>query len=96
MSTGESSAKPAGLSQPNLNAAGMAAGMDVGVGATSHFVAVPADRGEQPVQVFGAFTVDLHRLADWLTECGVKTVAMESKGVYWIPSSGCWKSGSSG
>ena len=79
MSTGQSSAKPAGLSQLNLNAAG------IDVGATSHFVAVPAGRAEQPVQEFGAFTADLYRLADWLAECGVETVAMESTGVYWIP-----------
>ena len=49
MSTRKSSAKPAGLSQLNLNAAG------IDVGATSHFVAVPADRAEQPVQEFAAF-----------------------------------------
>ena len=24
-------------------------------------------------------------LADWLGECGVETVVMESTGVYWIP-----------
>jgi hypothetical protein len=24
-------------------------------------------------------------LADWLAQCGIKTVAMESTGVYWIP-----------
>ena len=64
MSTRQSSStKPAGLSQLNLNAAG------IDVGATSHFVAVPADRAEQPVQEFEAFTADLYRLADWLTEC---------------------------
>ena len=63
---------PAELSQLNLNAAG------IDVGATSHFVAVPEDRSEQPVQEFEAFTADLYRLADWLTECGVATVAMES------------------
>ena len=34
---------------------------------------------------FDAFTADLYRLADWLAECGVETVAMESTGVYWIP-----------
>ena len=34
---------------------------------------------------FEAFTTDLYRLADWLTECGVETVVMESTGVYWIP-----------
>ena len=79
MSRRKSSAKPAGLSQLNLNAAG------IDVGATSHYVAVPADRAEQPVQEFEAFTADLYRLADWLTECGVETVVMESTGVYWIP-----------
>ena len=83
----KSRAKPEGLSQLNLNAAG------IDVGATSHFVAVPADRTEQPVQEFEAFTADLYRLADWLTECGVETVVMESTGVYWIPRSGRWRSG---
>ena len=58
MSRRKSSAKPAGLSLLNLNAAG------IDVGATSHFVAVPADRAEQPVQEFEAFTADLYRLAD--------------------------------
>ena len=70
---------PAELSRVNLNAAG------IDVGASSHFVAVPADRWEQPVREFEAFTADLYRLADWLGECGVETVAMESTGVYWIP-----------
>ena len=70
---------PAGLSQVNLNAAG------IDVGASSHFVAVPEDRWEPPVRKFHAYTADLYRLADWLAECGIKTVAMESTGVYWIP-----------
>jgi transposase len=60
-----------------------AAGIDIG--ATSHFVAVPADRDAQPVREFPAFTADLERLADWLEQCGIRTVAMESTGVYWIP-----------
>jgi hypothetical protein len=34
---------------------------------------------------FNTFTADLHRLADWFEQCGVKTVVMESTGVYWIP-----------
>ena len=55
------------------------------MGATSHYVAVPDDRGEPPVREFETFTAELYRLADWLRECGVKTVAMESTGVYWIP-----------
>jgi len=60
-----------------------AAGIDCGQ--NSHFVAVPSDRAPQPVREFRTFTAELHRLADWLTQCGVKTVAMESTGVYWIP-----------
>ena len=60
-----------------------AAGIDCGQ--NSHFVAVPPDRDPQPVREFRTFTTDLQRLADWLAQCGVKTVAMESTGVYWIP-----------
>ena len=37
------------------------------------------------MRCFGTFTPDLEALADWLIECGVDTVAMESTGVYWIP-----------
>src|SRR5260370_16211443 len=60
-----------------------AAGIDVG--AREMFVAVPPGRDEHPVQVFATFTEDLERLADWLLQCGVTTVAMESTRVYWIP-----------
>jgi len=60
-----------------------AAGIDCG--ATSHFAAVPADRDPQPVREFSTFTSGLHQLAEWLVQCGIKTVAMESTGVYWIP-----------
>jgi transposase len=60
-----------------------AAGIDCG--ATEHFVAVPEDRDPQPVRSFHTFTADLHALADWLQQCGIDTVAMESTGVYWIP-----------
>ena len=60
-----------------------AAGLDVG--STFHVVAVPADRVPEPCRTFGSFTGDLHRLADWLVNVGVTTVAMESTGVYWIP-----------
>ena len=70
---------PAELQQVNLHAAG------IDIGATSHFVAVPPSGDPQPVREFGAFTRDLHQLADWLQSCGVETVAMESTGVYWIP-----------
>ncbi|MEQ1531811.1 MAG: transposase, partial [Methylococcales bacterium] len=60
-----------------------AAGIDIG--ASSHYVAVPADRDDRPIREFPSFTEDLHALADWLAACGVDTVAMESTGVYWIP-----------
>ena len=60
-----------------------AAGIDIG--ATQIFVAVPADRDPQPVRSFDTFTADLERLADWLQQCKIRTVAMESTGVYWIP-----------
>jgi transposase len=59
-----------------------AAGIDIG--SSSHFVAVPSDRDDEPVREFSAFTSGLHALADWLQTCGVTTVAMESTGVYWI------------
>ena len=38
----------------------------------------------EPVRTFQSFTGDLHRLADWLVACGMKSVAMESTGIYWI------------
>ena len=60
-----------------------AAGIDVGN--SVHYVAVRPDRDPQPVRRFECFTADLHRLADWLAQCGVTTVAMQSTGVYWIP-----------
>jgi len=53
-----------------------AAGIDVG--ATQIFVAVPADRDPESIRCFPTFTVDLERLADWLQECQIRTVAMES------------------
>jgi transposase len=60
-----------------------AAGIDIG--ATQIFVAVPADRDVESVRCFDTFTADLERLADWLEQCQIRTVAMESTGVYWIP-----------
>jgi transposase len=60
-----------------------AAGIDCG--SETHFVAVPPERDEEPVRSFKTFTGDLRRLADWLEACKIKTVAMESTGVYWIP-----------
>ena len=57
----------------------------IDIGATIHVAAVGVDRDEEPVRTFQTFTDDLHRLADWFARCGIKTVVMESTGVYWIP-----------
>ena len=59
------------------------AGIDVGK--RKHYVAVDSSRFEQPVRHFGTFTRDLEAIADWLSSCGVRQVAMESTGVYWVP-----------
>src|SRR4051812_45591251 len=57
----------------------------IDVGNASHYVAVRPDRDTEPVRRFECFTADLYRLAEWLSSCGVKTIAMQSTGVYWIP-----------
>ena len=77
-SKGPASAQDFSLINPD------AAGIDIG--GSSHFVAVPAGRDAQGhnVREFGAFTVNLLEMAKWLKACGVKSVAMESTGVYWI------------
>src|SRR5215472_14618581 len=59
-----------------------AAGIDIGN--ASHYVAVPPSRDPQPVRCFGCTTAELKRMAEWLTQCGIRTVAMQSTGVYWI------------
>jgi transposase len=52
-----------------------------------HVVAVGADLCTESVQTFQAFSSDLQRMADWLVATGIKTVAIESTGVYWVPDS---------
>ncbi len=66
-----------GLPPLNRNAAG------IDVGSAAHYVAVPAGRDAEPVQEFGSFTADLHRMAQWLKACRVDTVVMQATGVYW-------------
>ena len=70
---------PEHLRHINLSAAG------IDIGSDRHLVAVPQGSDDVSVRQFGAFTSDLHAIADWLKKCGVTTVAMESTGVYWIP-----------
>lgn len=59
-----------------------AAGIDIG--ASSHWVALPADRAQETVREFGVMTGDLTEMAQWLLANGIDTVALESTGVYWI------------
>lgn len=59
------------------------AGIDIG--ADSIFVCALDSSGKQEVREFSVFTKDLQNMSDWLEECGVESVAMESTGVYWIP-----------
>jgi transposase len=67
-----------GLPILNLHAAG------IDVGSREHYVAVPPGRDPCPVQRFGSFTADLHRLAKWLVACRIETVVMQATGVYWV------------
>ena len=59
-----------------------AAGIDIGN--ESHYVAVPRARDSQPVRRFGCTTAELKEMALWLKQCAIRTVAMQSTGVYWI------------
>ena len=54
-------------------------------GAEAVYVAVPPDRDEKPIQRYSTFTRELHGMAQWLKRCGVRTEAIESTGVDWIP-----------
>lgn len=54
--------------------------------ATRH-ASIPLNTGGRDkvtVKYFDGFTADLYELADWLKECAVDTVVMESTGIYWI------------
>jgi transposase len=70
------STPPPAVVQPN------AAGIDVG--SENHVVAVPPRCDAEPIRTFKVFTADLRKLADWLRQCGVTSVVLESTGVYWM------------
>jgi transposase len=48
-------------------------------------VCVPGEGDAQIVRLFGTYTVDLQAIGEWLQEHQIRTIAMESTGVYWIP-----------
>src|SRR3990172_11822705 len=68
-----------GLSKVNQNAAG------VDIGATEIVACVPGGEEVQLVKAFGNYTVDLQAIGAWFKEHNIRTIAMESTGVYWIP-----------
>ena len=76
--TKSSSIKPAPLSLLNPKCAG------IDVGSSELFVCIAKNSSEQEVRSFPTFTSDLRHMIDWLKANGVKSVSMESTGVYWI------------
>lgn len=66
------------LEQINHNAAG------VDMGAQEMWIAVGEHVSSEPVQKFGTTTSELRRSAEWMSSCGVDTVAIEATGVYWV------------
>ena len=65
------------------------AGIDIG--ATEIYVAVPADRDEEPVRCFEAYTGDLRGIAEWLGKCEVRGISKmcRAKRRMWRTASGC-------
>lgn len=61
-----------------------AAGIDISV-TGGMYVCVPTGRAAESVRCFGNFTPQLLEIVEWLKECRIRTVAMESTGVYWVP-----------
>jgi len=58
----------------------------IDAGSKTHFAAVPAGRDpeKRTVREFGAWTSDLWEMGKWFKLCGIKTVVLQSTGVYWI------------
>ncbi len=61
----------------------LTAGIDLG--SEEHWVCAPAPDGNgREIAAFGATTPELIRMAEWLKQRRIESVAMESTGVYWI------------
>ena len=69
----------AGMEQIQPHSAG------IDIGATELLACIPGTDNTQVVRTFGNYTVDLEALCDWLYKHRIRSVAMESTGVYWIP-----------
>jgi hypothetical protein len=61
----------------------LVAGLDLG--SEQHWACAPrGDGAGREIAVFGATTPELEKMAAWLKERKVESVAMEGTGVYWI------------
>ncbi len=60
------------------------AGLDIG--ASSIFACIGLSDGTQKIKEFSSFTADLKSMVIWLKHHDIRSVAMESTGVYWIPT----------
>lgn len=67
------------LKQINPDAAG------VDIGTEELYACIPSDRDHEFVRRFLTFTEDIEAMAQWFIQCGIKSVAIEATGVYWIP-----------
>ena len=67
--------KQMSLEVVNPNAGG------IDVGSKSHWVAIGQDA--QDIREFGVYSQDNQELCKWLSENGIKSIAMESTGTYW-------------
>ena len=79
-STHSSKRTPSKLTQLDTQCAG------IDVGSAELYVCIAKNPSEQEVCVFTTFTSDIKKMILWLQKSGVRSVAMESTGVYWIPS----------
>jgi len=77
--TKSSDIKSEDLNQINRNVAG------IDIGSRENWVSVSPDICENNIRTFGEYTEDLKQIADWLIECKVESVVMESTGIYWVP-----------
>lgn len=68
-----------GLTVKNPNSAG------IDIGSRDHWVAVAPHLTKDRIRSFPTFTCNLHEISNWLIDCNVQTIAMESTGIYWIP-----------
>ena len=68
-----------GIQVINPDAAGLDVHSDMRMRTTS-----PQNRDSNPVRQFGANAADLQEIVAWLKQCRVRTIALESTGVYWI------------